>query len=391
MRRGGTAVYAFDVTSKPGPSAQPRLMWKYSAADNAAMGQSWSTPLAIRVKGRTAPLVVFGAGYDACEDSDDPNTACATVSAGRGIVVMNAASGPAVSGDYRFIDPGSGAGRFVAEMAPVDVDGDGYVDVIYAVDTRGNVWRINTSDPAAGFVGYAHVADWPMQRIATVGQWGAGLSERRKFMYAPSVVVLGTQTTILIGSGDREKPSSNTNAALVVNRFYGIRDDVTATSGVAAAVGYGVAPPDFYDVTGTASLNPLTLASYRGWFMNLSTTSPPYEQVVTTPLTIAGVTYFSTYQAKANSVSRSCTNLGTARAYQVDFQTGTGIPGQPVMQPFISQGIPPSPVGGVVRINGVLTPFLIGGTAPTVLSPTKIVPKVKPDRKPIYRYERIDG
>jgi len=167
--------------------------------------------------------------------------------------------------------------------------------------------------------------------------------------------------------------------------------DVTATSGVAAAVGYGVAPPDFYDVTGTASLNPLTLASYRGWFMNLSTTSPPYEQVVTTPLTIAGVTYFSTYQAKANSVSRSCTNLGTARAYQVDFQTGTGIPGQPVMQPFISQGIPPSPVGGVVRINGVLTPFLIGGTAPTVLSPTKIVPKVKPNRKPIYRYERIDG
>jgi len=62
-----------------------------------------------------------------------------------------------------------------------------------------------------------------------------------------------------------------------------------------------------------------------------------------------------------------------------------------VMQPFLSQGIPPSPVGGVVRINGVLTPFLIGGTAPTVLSPTKIVPKVKPNRKPIYRYERIDG
>jgi type IV pilus assembly protein PilY1 len=93
-------------------------------------------------------------------------------------------------------------------VAPVDVDGDGYVDVIYAVDTRGNVWRINTSDPAAGFDGYAHVSDWPMQKIATVGQWGAGLSERRKFMYAPSVVVLGSQTTVLVGSGDREKPSA---------------------------------------------------------------------------------------------------------------------------------------------------------------------------------------
>ena len=391
MRRGGTAVYAFDVTSKPGPSAQPRLMWKFSAADNPSMGQSWSTPLAIRVKGRSSPLVVFGAGYDACEDSEDPSTACAAVSAGRGIVVMNAASGLAASGDYRFIDPGVGAGRFVADMAPVDVDADGYVDVIYAVDTRGNVWRINTSDPATGFTGYAHVADWPVQKIASVGQWGAGLSERRKFLYAPSVVVLGTQTTVLVGSGDREKPSSGSRAALVVNRFYGIRDDVTAISGVLPAIGYGISPPDFVDVTGATGIDPLALASYRGWFINLSTTSPPYEQVVTTPLTIAGVTYFSTYQAMAPAASRTCTNLGTARAYQVDFQTGTGLPGQPVMQPFLSQGIPPSPVGGVVRINGVLTPFLIGGTAPTVLSPTKIVPKVKPNRKPIYRYERVDG
>ena len=45
---------------------------------------------------------------------------------------------------------------------------------------------------------------------------------------------------------------------------------------------------------------------------------------MTTPLTIAGVTYFSTYQARWNPGGpRSCTNLGTARAYQVDFQTGT--------------------------------------------------------------------
>ena len=177
----------------------------------------------------------------------------------------------------------------------------------------------------------------------------------------------------------------------MVNRFYGIRDDVTAVTGVSAAIGYGAAPTDFYNVTGVTTLDPLGLSAYRGWFMNLSTTAAPYEQVVTTPLTIAGVTCFSTYQAKANGASQACTNLGTARAYQIDFQTGTSLPGLPVMQPFISQGIPPSPVGGVVRINGVPTPFLIGGTAPTVLSPIKIVPKVKPNRKPIYRYERIDS
>ncbi len=388
MRRGGSSVYAFDVTTKPS-AGQPSLMWKFSALNDSNMGQSWSTPLAIRIKGRTTPLVVFGAGYDICEDNDDPNTACAGVTKGRGIVVMNAQSGPSDSTDYRFIDPGTNAGRFVADMTAVDVNGDGYVDVLYAVDTRGNVWRINTSDPTSNFNGYPKVSDWPVVQVATLSQWGAGTSERRKLMYAPSAVVLGTQVTVLVGTGDREKPTSTSNAALVLNRFYGIRDDVTATTGVTSVIGYGT-PSALFNVTSLKTLDPLALASYKGWYRDLSTTTAPYEQVVTTPLTIAGVTYFSTYQAKADPTSSSC--LGTARAYQIDFQTGTPLPGQDnVAQLFLSPGIPPSPVGGLVTINGQTIPFLIGGTGPTVLSPTKIVPKVKPNRKPVYRYQRIDG
>jgi len=399
MRRGGNYVYGFDVTTKPGTSSQPSLLWKYGPDSGSThfgtggnnMGQSWSTPIAIRVKGHAAPYVVFGAGYDNCEDDEDPNTACASVTKGRGIVVMNAHDGPSTAGDFRFIDPGSGAGRFVADMTAVDINGDGYVDVLYAVDTRGNIWRINTSDPSASYNGYASVNDWPVTLVASVGQWGASASERRKFMYAPSVVVLGSQATILVGTGDREKPSSSSNAAQVVNRFYGIRDKVTQTASVTPIIGYGSAPDHLYNVTGVTGIDPITLAAYSGWYLNLSSTTTPYEQVVTAPLTIGGVTYFSTYQAKANAGSNTCNNLGTARAYQIDFQTGTAVAGLPLTQTFISQGIPPSPVGGVVTIDGVKTPFLIGGTAPTVLSPTKVVPKVKPNRKPVYRYQRIDG
>lgn len=389
MRRGGTTVYAFDATNRPGPATPPKFMWKFDASRNAYMGQSWSTPTAFRVQGRSAPLVAFGAGYDSCEDNEDPNTACSGVKAGRGLFVMNAQSGSAASADYRHFDPGSSAGRFPADLTTVDVNGDGYVDVLYAVDTRGNLWRINSSDPARGFQGYASISEWPMQRIASVGQWGASLSERRKFMYAPNVVVLGTQVTVLLGTGDREKPSTTSNAAFVLNRFYGIRDDVTVTSGVVTAIGYGTAPADFYDVTGATSLDPRALAGYKGWFLNLSTTAAPYEQVVTTPLTIGGVTYFNTFQAKSNPESSVC--LGTGRSYQIDFQTGSALPGVPMVSTFLSQGIPPSPVGGVVSINGASVPFIIGGSAPTVLTPKKVEPKVKPNRKPIYRYQRIDG
>lgn len=389
MRRGGSAVYAFDVTARPGATSQPRFMWKFDAAQSSFMGQSWSTPVAFRIKGLSAPLVAFGAGYDRCEDSEDPNTACSGVSAGRGVFVMDAERGPSAAGLFRHFDPGTTGGRFVADLTPVDVNSDGYVDVLYAVDTRGSIWRINTSDPARGYEGYASVSAWPMQRIATVGLWGASLSERRKFMYAPNAVVLGSQVTLLVGTGDREKPSADSVAAQVLNRFYGIRDDVRITSGITPAVGHGGAPADLYNVTGLSALDPLVLASYRGWFLNLSTAIPPYEQVVTTPLTIGGVTYFNTFQAKTAPDASVC--LGTARSYQVDFQTGTSLPGQPLVSTFISQGLPPSPVGGVVSIDGKIVPFLIGGQAPTVLTPTRVTPKVKPNRKPIYRYQRTDG
>ncbi|MEJ8810208.1 PilC/PilY family type IV pilus protein [Variovorax ureilyticus] len=403
MRRGGRAIYAFDASRKPGTGGnQPTLMWKFSSTDSSSLGQTWSTPVAIRVKIGTATntLVAFGAGYDSCEDGIA--TACDTVTQGRGIFVMDAANGK--TANYRFFDPGTTAGRFVADLTAVDVNGDGIVDLLYAVDTRGNIWRINTSDPNNGYSSYATIASWPINKIATVSDWSIA-SEQRKFMYAPSVVMLGKQATILVGTGDREKPLASGAAASVNNRFYGIRDDITKTGATVSTTptvvnGYGsdaslAIANQLTNVTNvTTTLDPTALAA-KGWYMNLYTTSTPYEQVVTAPLTIGGQTYFSTFQPKSSTTSSNqCSNLGTGRAYAVDFQTGVMTPnsnGVYAPNTFSSQGIPPSPVGGLVSIDGKTVPFCIGCSGPTVLSPNKITPKVKPDRKPVYRFQKIDS
>ena len=404
MRRGGRAVYAFDATKKPGTGTnQPTLLWKFSSTDSASLGQTWSTPVAMRVKIGTATqtLVAFGAGYDTCEDG--AATACDTVTQGRGIFVMDAHDGKTATANYRFFDPGSTAGRFVADLTVVDANGDGIIDLIYAVDTRGNIWRINTTDPNNAYASYSSINSWPINKIAAVGDWTKA-SERRKFMYAPSVVMLGKQATILVGTGDREKPLATDSSASVNNRFYGIRDDITKTGETSGStsipaptlvIGYGsndelASANQLQNATGsTASVNPTTMKKY-GWYLNLFTTTTPYEQVVTTPLTIGGQTYFSTFQANTGNTCK----LGSGRAYTVDFQTGAiqlNSKNRYAPDDYASQAIPPSPVGGVVSIDGQNVPFCIGCAGPTVLSPKRITPNVDPRRKPVYRYQKIDS
>lgn len=422
MRRGGNMVYAFDASRKPGSASgsQPTIMWRFGCASDgtgcatgasgeAQMGQSWSPVTVIKVKGLTDPLVVFGGGYHSCEDSETPNTACASTSIGQGIYVMNALTGTATN--HKYIAPAAGSyttsagslsitpGRFVAGVTPVDVNGDGYVDLLYAVDTRGNVWRINTSDPAANYAGYAGGVDgWPAPKlIGVVSEWTGGDSEKRKFMYAANAIVISnTQVLVLAGTGDREKPSSSSSASAVKNRFYGIKDTF-ATSSPTAAIGYGNVSvgtnlTDLMNVTGRTSVDLTALATMKGWFMDLYTTTVPYEQVVTTPLTLGGITFFNTYQAKAQADASTCSNLGTARGYQIDFLTGVmqeNSAGDRSPSTYLSQGIPTSPVGGRVDIDGTTKWFCIScGKTPTILDPGSVAITPNTQRKQVYRYQK---
>lgn len=444
MRRGGRMIYAFDATNRPlgSDATAPQLSWKFGCTNDAgttcygdstskaSIGQTWSVPRAIRIKGDSNVYVAFGGGYDSCEDVDDQvgsSGKCGISTRGQGVFILTAGSvATDSSGNSTYTaTTGAGkvaayidltqykdtlgqaitAGRVVADVVPVDVDLDGYTDLIYVVDTRGNVWRITTSDSAKSYTGYAP-NQWSLHtaRLAYVSDFSSNGSAR-KLMSAPDVVKLGGVNILLFGSGDREHPlASYSKSAYVYNRFYGIYDDMTVSE----------IPGTDCDTAGDSTLktgcmlvNVTTpnldytsaLAGSRGWYFAL-TTEPKagevitQEQVVTTPVTAGGTTYFSTFQpTDPSDKSNVCSNLGTARGYTVSFLNGDIPAGESTRAtPFVGGGLPPSPVAGVVQLDdGKLVPFVLGGKGGSALEAGKVKVNINNVRKRIYRYQGIDS
>jgi type IV pilus assembly protein PilY1 len=78
MRRGGPYLIALDVSD---PST-PQLLWQRDASSPGygALGQTWSTPKVVKIRGNANPVLVMRAGYDAAnEDNCRPLTTVARV------------------------------------------------------------------------------------------------------------------------------------------------------------------------------------------------------------------------------------------------------------------------------------------------------------------------
>ena len=417
-RRGGSFIYAFDITI----AAAPKLLWKHAArdgTDNAFddLALTFSGARAAQVAGYPEPVVIFGGGYPGgydpagapLGDDADPAAACAptsTMGCGNRIFVLDALTGNVV----KTFQANAGAGAnltngVAADVALVDAQGLGVIDRGYAADTGGNIWRIDFARSG--------VAAWKMTRFANAG----GTAVRRKFLFAPDVVVSKKYTAVLIGSGDREKPLRENSA----DRFYMLKDRETG-----AVAGGASGPPanwpidaddtgndnmtDVLSLSADQSRNSLAFVNNNGWFYTLE----PGEKVVNAPLTAGGIVYFGTNRpaSVASASGGSCrSNLGTAKAYGLLFNSGIAgrdLNGNGVLDSsdaavtLTGGGMPPSPVGGLVSVfdavsnSTVVVPFVIGtggaagGVAGTASqsSPAKVSVKLSKARKKTYWYSR---
>lgn len=395
-RRGGRLLYAMDVTNP----AAPRFMWRLTEAEIPELGQTWSQPKLALIKGHDNPVLILGAGYDPAEDAEP---APATNTQGRGVLILDSVTGGvlwAALADCSGVTPATGGHceavsgmnkSFPADVTVLDKDLDGYVDRLYAADIGGNIWRVDleASDPAD-----TAFSDVEINKLASLG--GSG-NNARKFLFGPDVVPTNRFDAVVAVSGDREHPlyTDDNTAGLaynVENKFFMIMDKNMGKS----------LPADFTTVTLSDLVDQTTLqcsdgsggattcnesnttalyfsgeGSLKGYYFNLLTG----EKGVNAPLAVAGKVYFGTNQPDVPDAESCSANLGNAGAYIVDLVTG-----ERQRNEFAGGGLPPSPIAGLVTIDGKTVPFVIGGAGPSPFDPSTPALDLSGGRKRTYWY-----
>lgn len=311
MRRGGRMIYALDVTD---PN-NPKFLWKKTSADTgfSQLGQTWSEPRLARIRDTAATsklVLVMGAGYDAAAEDVTPPGA---TTMGNAVLVLDADTGA-------LLKSFSTERSVPADVSLLDSDGDGYTDRAYAVDTGGNLYRIDFETKNA--VG---VDVWKSVRLAALSTNDAV----RKFFYAPSLVMTRDFTAIQVGSGDREKPLATQSS----DAFFTVFDDHLVK---------GWTPPDGFTPVTFSGLGQVGVESKdAGCYIPMASG----EKVVNAPTTFRGVTYFGTNRPVSSNLS--CTaNLGEAKSYAAPLFCRAA-----TSQILNGGGLPPSPVSGFVSIS----------------------------------------
>lgn len=376
MRRGGRAIYAFDVSTPTSPAMKWRKgCFTSDTTDDTVcsagwsdIGQTWSTPHTAFLSGyvdgggNPKPVLVFGGGYDQCEDTNN-QTRCTGARKGDGIWFVDGDTG-AILRIYptNYSVPG--------DVALIK-DSNGKLTYVYAADSGGYVYRINvgaTDTTGTTFTSWTSNSNAGQITLASLSE----TNHARKFLNGPSVVPTSDYNAVLIGSGDREHPlvsdyaCGNRSSTLtptagnfVTNQFYMLMDMPTGYPSPA------VTASDLVDVTTgtstTATVSGITTitnvsagvttTSTKGWKFNYGFC----EQSVNEALTIGGMTFFGTNTPSSATGSSCVANLGIAKGYAVDFLTGMGSVAE-----YIGGGLPPSPVAGVVDVDGIKVPFCIG-------------------------------
>ena len=331
-RRGGSSYYALDVTAR----TAPRILWQIddeATGPFSRLGETWSEPALaqVMINGTAVPVLVFGGGYSP-DDHDDPTLVSNGDDRGNAIYIVNANNGALIwwASDGA-TGAGAGAATSVAEMdwsiaanvTPVDVNYDGFIDHIYAADLGGQVFRVDLNKANTG----AGSLVTRVERIASLGTAeAAGIENHRRFFGAPAVA-LGSRDGesllhVVIGSGYREGPlSEDTQDRMHVLDDVGALQALDPSYTVLTTGVYPITPDDLVDVTSNLDPAESEFNGKYGWRLDLDQSIG--EKALSKAAVVQNQVLFTTFNNEAPEGRDACNSVaGSARFYRVALPDG---------------------------------------------------------------------
>ncbi|MGH8250597.1 MAG: pilus assembly protein [Steroidobacteraceae bacterium] len=262
LNKGGKSIYALDITDPDAFSeanADDIFLWEYT--DAADLGFTYSRPAVVRLQnGKWA--AVFGNGYNSTN--------------GKAVLfIVDIETGSLI----KKIDTGVGAGgNGLSTPALVDLNGDSIVDLAYAGDLAGNLWKFKlTGDSATWGVAYTPGGvNQPLFTARDAANNPQPITSRPEVGRGPR----GAGTVVLFGTGrylgvpDKEPTQTQT--------FYGILDphtlnDTDRVSGrgvltsqqIIVEQDFDFTTPDGDDISIPLRVTTNNAVNNRGWYLDL--------------------------------------------------------------------------------------------------------------------------
>jgi type IV pilus assembly protein PilY1 len=394
LRNGGRHYYALDVTNPDGIAgpggptlAYPAYLWEFPREDDPDdpsdsdsflpfMGKTWGTPILTRVRlavngddnggrGFERWVVIVTGGYDPTGDPNprgdvngdgqpvsnetvlyDKTSTSTTSRLGRSIFVIDVKTGQVLA--QKSFDDSDAADPQVdmnyampSTPAVLDLDVDGFADVIYVGDLGGRVWKwvIHPigEDRVNDGTGLRTQPNWPFKLFfqAPIEKIG-GDAYVKNFYFPASAALDGSRLWLALGSGERRSLAYRGNAANDENnRFYLLSDPDPFE--VLASPLPTLTEADLTDITSNESGVSLTT---RGYYFKAS----DGEKFVTNTEIFSSHVIVGSFRP---TTGNSCGARGDATLYVFDLTTGKGFftdgAGNPTRAVYIGAGLPNDP------------------------------------------------
>jgi type IV pilus assembly protein PilY1 len=339
LNAGGQGIYALDITNPSNFSesnASSIVMWEFNDRNDTdtdttmqyGLGYTFSRPVIARVctdrdngnadvpacnAGRW--VVIFGSGYNNTDADSYASTSGYAI-----LYVLDALTGTVIK-KINTKTGTSSSPNGLSTPAAVDIDGDDYIDYVYAGDIKGNMWKFNLVNETASNWSVAYGNSSNPAPLYTAKD-GTTARNPQAITTAPDAI-LHPDGGILVmfgtGSYIRSTDLNTTNMSLAQS-IYGIRDNGAAVSStnrnnlVQQSINTSSQTVSSVNYR-TVSNNTIDWNSKDGWFIDLPGTG---ERIAYEPRVIGEVLAFTSIVP----TSDVCDAGGSSWDYYVDALTG---------------------------------------------------------------------